>query len=172
MTAVFIILSAVTAAALVYSLRMNRLLSEQINALSDRLDTLSKKSGKRFNKYEKKLAQQRHKQMQQAAKQEKLRKEQEKLSREQTKQAATLSKLQFKLSLAESDIAAAQDRLTGLFAILDCIKAQQADTVPGSPADIRLARQAVVLESQIATAERKLAKAQYDAQAAKEGLAA
>ena len=69
MTAVFIILSAVTAAALVYSLRMNRLLSEQINALSDRLDTLSKKSGKRFNKYEKKLAQQRHKQMQQAAKQ-------------------------------------------------------------------------------------------------------
>ena len=172
MIAIFVILSAVTAAALVYSLRMNRQLSEQINALSDRLDTLSKKSGKRFNKYEKKLAQQRHKQMQQAAKQEKLRKEQEKLSREQTKQAATLSKLQFKLSLAESDIAAAQDRLTGLFAILDCIKAQQADTVPGSPADIRLARQAIVLESQIATAERKLAKAQYDAQAAKEGLAA
>ena len=67
MIAIFVILSAVTAAALVYSLRMNRQLSEQINALSDRLDTLSKKSGKRFNKYEKKLAQQRHKQMQQAA---------------------------------------------------------------------------------------------------------
>lgn len=172
MIAIFVILSAVTAAALVYSLRMNRLLSEQINALSNRLDTLSKKSGKRFNKYEKKLAQQRHKQMQQAAKQEKLRKEQEKLSREQTKQTATLSKLQFKLSLAESDIAAAQDRLTGLFAILDCIKAQQADTVPGSPADIRLAKQAVVLESQIATAERKLTRAQFDRQQAKEGLAA
>lgn len=175
MIAIFVILSTVTAAALVYSLRMNRELARRLEALADRQEEtehavtkLSRKARRQTNtarKQEAKIERMHRKQREQADRQKRI-------EAEQRKQAQSISKLQFKMQLAESDIAAAQDRLTGLFAILDCIKAQQADTVPGSPADIRLARQAVVLESQIATAERKLAKAQYDAQTAKEGLAA
>lgn len=171
MTAVLLILAG-TIAVMAYQ---NRRLSSQIAALVDRqeqteqqINRLSKTSRKQTNtarKQEQKIERLHRKQREQADRQKRIEKEQK-------KQAQSISKLQFKMQLAESDIAAAQDRLTSLFAILDCIKAQQEEVIPGSPADVRLARQAVVLESQIATAERKLAKARFDAQAAKEAMAA
>ena len=172
MITVFAILSAVTAAALVYSLRMNRQLSEQINTLSDRLDALSRKSGKRFNKYEKKLAQQRHRQMQQAAKQEKLRKEQEKLSREQRRQAVSISKMEFKLSQALADIETGKDRLSQLYALLDIAEANRAAAMPGTAQDVRYQKQIVTLTAQIAATEKRMEKARFDAQTAREVLAA
>ena len=143
-------------------------LVDQQTDVNNRLDKLSRKSRKQTNtarKQEQKIERLHRKQREQADRQKRI-------ETEQKKQAQSISKLQFKMQLAESDIAAAQDRLTSLFAILDCIKAQQEEAVPGSPVDVRLARQAVVLESQIATAERKLAKARFDAQAAKEAMAA
>lgn len=175
MITVFAILSAVTAAALVYSLRMNRELARRLEALADaqavtesRLDKISRKTRKATCKqraFDRKLEKQRKKQ-------DRIAKTQEQMKKEQRRQAQTVSKLSFRIAQAEADISAAQDRLTGLCAILDCIRDQQAGTVPGSPADIRLARQAVILESQIATTERKLEKAKFDRQQAQEGLAA
>lgn len=170
-----IAIMAVTVAALLYTIRQNQRLAQQIAALADaqsvtesRLDKLGRKSKRQTctaRRQEQKIERLHRKQREQADRQNRL-------EREQKKQAQNISKLQFKMQLAESDIAAAQDRLTSLFAILDCIKAQQAGTVPGSPADVRLARQAVVLESQIATTERKLVRARYDRDTAKAALAA
>ena len=143
-------------------------LVDQQTDVNNRLDKLSRKSRKQTNtarKQEQKIERLHRKQREQADRQKRI-------ETEQKKQAQSISKLQFKMQLAESDIAAAQDRLTSLFAILDCIKAQQEEAVPGSPADVRLARQAVVLESQIATAERKLAKARFDRIQIEEAMAA
>lgn len=164
-----------TAAALVAVVLQNRRLALQLAALAaaqteteNRLDRLSRKTRKQTNtarKQKAKIERLHRKQREQADRQKRV-------EAEQRKQAQTISKLTFRIAQAEADIAAANDRLTGLCAILDCIRDQQAGTVPGSPADIRLARQAVVLESQIATAERKLARAQFDRQQAKKGLAA
>ena len=149
------------------ALRLAALAAAQ-NETEKRLDRLSKRTRKQTNtarKQEAKIERLHRKQREQADRQKRV-------EAEQRKQAQTISKLTFRIAQAEADIAAAKDRLTGLCAVLDCIKEQQAGTVPGSPADIRLARQAVVLESQIATAERKLSKAMFDRQQAKEGLAA
>ncbi|MBQ6611371.1 MAG: hypothetical protein IJH70_13150 [Oscillospiraceae bacterium] len=164
-----------TAAALVAVVLQNRRLALRLAALAaaqneteKRLDRLSKRTRKQTNtarKQEAKIERLHRKQREQADRQKRV-------EAEQRKQAQTISKLTFRIAQAEADIAAAKDRLTGLCAVLDCIKEQQAGTVPGSPADIRLARQAVVLESQIATAERKLARSLFDRQQAKEGLAA
>lgn len=172
MTTIILLL---TIAALIGVLIENRRLAEQIAAINDRqaeteirLDKLGKRSRKQTNtakRHEQKIERLHRKQREQAARQDRIEKEQK-------KQAETLSKVQFKLSQSLADIEAAQDRLTSLFAILDCIKAQQAETIPGSAADVRLARQAVVLESQISAAERKLAKAQFEAAEAREKIAA
>ncbi len=165
----------ITVSALIFTVIQNRRLALQLAALAaaqttieERINQLGRKSKKQTNtarRHEQKIERLHRKQREQAERQTRIEKEQQ-------KQAANINKLQFTISQAESDIAAAQDRLTSLFAILDCIRAQQADAVPGSSADIRLARQAVVLESQIATAERKLAKAQFDKSAAQANIAA
>lgn len=171
-----LIFTVITAAVLIwYGSRRISALEKQLTALmaaqgetENRLDRLSKKARKQTNtarKQEQKIERLHRKQREQADRQNRMEKE-------QRKQAQTVSKLTFRIAQAEADITAAQDRLTSLFAILDCIKAQQAGTVPGSATDIRLARQAVVLESQIATAERRLAKAQFDRAQAQEVLAA
>lgn len=158
--------------ALIFTVIQNKRLASQLAALAaaqtnieDRINQLGRKQTNTARRHEQKIERLHRKQREQAERQTRIEKEQQ-------KQAANINKLQFTISQAESDIAAAQDRLTSLFAILDCIRAQQADAVPGSSADIRLARQAVVLESQIATAERKLAKAQFDRNTAQATIAA
>lgn len=168
-----LIISILTAAALLWcGSKRIAALEEQVVALSDRLDTLSRKSGKRFNKYEKKLAQQRHRQMQQAAKQEKLRKEQEKLSREQRRQAVSISKMKFKLSQALADFETGKDRLSQLYALLDIAEDNRAAAMPGTAQDVRYQKQIVTLTAQIAATEKRMEKARFDAQTAREVLAA
>lgn len=117
MIAIFVILSAVTAAALVYSLRMNRELARRLEALADaqavtesRLDKISRKTRKATCKqraFDRKLEQQRKRQ-------DRIARTQEQMKKEQTRQAADLRKMQFKIELATADIESAKLRLSSL----------------------------------------------------------
>ena len=172
MTTAVLILSV---SALIFTVIQNRRLALRLAALADaqtvtenRLDRLSKKTRRTTNKqrqFDRKLEQQRKRQ-------ERIGKAQEQIKKEQRKQAQSISKLQFKMQLAESDIAAAQDRMTALFGILDCYKAEQAAALPGSRQDIAAQKQIISIENQIAACEKRIAKAAFDKATAEQTLAA
>lgn len=170
-TALFIL----TVAALIVAVVQNRRLAQQIAALADaqavtenRLDRLSKKTRRTTNKqrqFDRKLEQQRRRQ-------ERISKAQEQIKKEQRKQAQSISKLSFRISQAESDIAAGMDRLSQLFALLDIAEANRAAAMPGTAQDVRYQKQIVSLTAQIAATERRIEKARFDRSQAQEGLAA
>lgn len=81
-------------------------------------------------------------------------------------------KKQFKLDQALADIEAGKVRLSQLYAILDIAEANQAAAAPGSAQDVRYQKQIVTLTSQIARAEKQLAKAQFDRDTASAAIAA
>lgn len=165
MIAIFVILSAVTAAALVYSLRMNRELARRLEALADRQEEtehavtkLSRKARRQTNtarKHEQKIERLHRQQREQKARQDRL-------ANEQTKQAAQLRKLQFRLEQATADIEAAKIRLSSLYSLLDIAEANRAAQMPGSPADYRYQKQITTLQHSISIAERQYEKAKFD----------
>ena len=172
MTAAVIILSV---SALIVTVIQNRRLALQLAALADaqeetknRLDHLSKKARKQTNtarKHEQKIERLHRQQREQKARQDQL-------AKDQRKQAAQLRKMQFKLSQATADIEAAKIRLSSLYSLLDVAQDNQAAQIPGSPADYRYQKQVASLQHSISIAERQLEKAKFEAQEAKEGLAA
>lgn len=171
MTAVMIIL-AVAVTVMAYQ---NRRLALQLAALADaqavtegKLDHLSKKTRRTTNKqrqFDRKLEQQRRRQ-------ERISKAQEQIKKEQRKQAQSISRLSFRISQAEMDIATGMDRLSQLYALLDIAEAHQAAAMPGSVQDVRYQKQIVTLTAQIAATERRIEKARFDRSQAQEGLAA
>ena len=90
-----------------------------------------------------------------------LRQEQTRQRREQERQAAQLSELDFRITQAEADIAAGQERIASLYALMDLAAAQQAQATPGSAEDERAQRKIISLQNQIHAAERRIAKAQH-----------
>ena len=175
MIAIFVILSAVTAAALVYSLRMNRELARRLEALADRQEEtehavtkLSRKARRQTNtarKQEAKIERMHRKQREQADRQKRI-------EAEQRKQAQSITMLSFRISQAEADIATGMDRLSQLFALLDIAEAHQAAAMPGTAQDVRYQKQIVTLTAQIAATEKRIEKARFDRSQAQEGLAA
>ena len=172
MTTAVLILSV---SALIFTVIQNRRLALRLAALADaqtvtenRLDRLSKKTRRTTNKqrqFDRKLEQQRKRQ-------ERISKAQEQIKKEQRKQAQSISKLSFRISQAESDIAAGMDRLSQLFALLDIAEANRAAAMPGTAQDVRYQKQIVSLTAQIASTERRIEKARFDRSQAQEGLAA
>ena len=172
MTTAVLILSV---SALIFMMIQNRRLALRLAALADaqavtenRLDRLCKKTRKTTNKqrqFDRKLEQQRRRQ-------ERISKAQEQIKKEQRKQAQSISKLSFRISQAEMDIAAGMDRLSQLYALLDIAEAHQAAAMPGSVQDVRYQKQIVTLTAQIAATERRIEKARFDRSQAQEGLAA
>ncbi len=169
----FLFILAVT--ALVYTAIQNRKLAVQIAALNDRqtetetrIDSLSRKSKKTTCKqraFDRKIEQQRKRQA-------RLAKAQEQIRKEQTKQGENIRKMEYKLSAALSDIQHQQTRITQLYALLDVAMHNQAGTYPGTAQDVRYQKEIIAIENQIASAEKKLAKAQFDAAEAREKIAA
>lgn len=172
MTTAVLILSVST---LIFTVIQNRRLALQLAALADaqtvtenRLDRLSKKTRRATNKqrqFDRKLEQQRKRQ-------ERISKAQEQIKREQRKQAQSITKLSFRISQAEADIATGMDRLSQLFALLDIAEAHQAAAMPGTAQDVRYQKQIVTLTAQIAATEKRIEKARFDRSQAQEGLAA
>ena len=69
--------------------------------------------------------------------------------------------MQFALEQAAAEIEAGNNRLSQLFALLDIAQANQAAAMPGSRDDVRYQKQILTLESQIHTAEKRIAKAAF-----------
>lgn len=170
MTVIMILAVAVTVMAF-----QNRRLSLQIAALCDRQEQTEQK----INRLSRKAKKQTSVAKRQEAKIEKLHRKareqalrQARIEREQTKQAEKLRKAEHKLSIALQDIDSQETRLSQLFAVMDCLKAQQTGVMPGSSADIRIQRQIIVVENQVAAAERRIAQARYNEQEARHLIAA
>lgn len=108
----------------------------------------------------------RREQERQRIEQERQAREQERQRKEQTRQAEQIAALDFRISQAETDIANGQERTAGLYALLDIAIAAQQKTEPGSPEEERAQRKILSLTNQINSTERKIAKAQYDKEAA------
>lgn len=98
--------------------------------------------------------------------QERQAQEQERQRKEQIRQAEQIAALDFRISQAETDIANGQERTAGLYALLDLAIAAQQKAEPGSPEEERAQRKILSLTNQINSTERKIAKAQYDKEAA------
>lgn len=97
--------------------------------------------------------------------------EQERQRKEQVKQAEQLAALEHRVTLAESDIAADNERVAGLYALMDLAAARQAQAVPGSKEDEVEQRKIISLQRQIHAAEKRIAKAEYDRDSALRRLA-
>ena len=151
--------------------RMEALLHDVIehqDAVDDRLNHLSRKTKKTTCKqraFDRKIQQQRRKQDQ-------FQHQQEKIQREQRKQADQIEKLRFTVTQADAVIIATRERLTGFYSLLDIALATQAAAYPASAEDVRAQRQILTLTNQIHTAERKLAKAEFERDAANQKLQA
>lgn len=148
------IILVIAIAALIWQ---NRKLMEQLAKVSDRQEDMEH----RLDKLSRKTRKQTFKQRQFDRKLEQQRKRQERIVKEQTKQAELISKLQFQLEQAMSEIEAGSNRLSQLFALLDIAQANQAAAMPGSREDVRFTKQILTLENQIHTAEKRIAKAQF-----------
>ena len=108
-----------------------------------------------------------------------IEREMSRLAKEQEKQAELLAKheariatLEFRMTQAETDIAAETERIAALYALMDIAAAEQAAAVPGSKADIRAQKQIINYQSAIHAAEKRKAKAEYSKQAAAQKLTA
>lgn len=148
------IILVIAIAALIWQ---NRKLMEQLAKVSERQEDMEH----RLDKLSRKTRKQTFKQRQFDRKLEHQRKRQERIVKEQTKQAELISRLQFQLEQAMSEIEAGSNRLSQLFALLDIAQANQATAMPGSREDVRFTKQILTLENQIHTAEKRIAKAQF-----------
>ena len=98
-------------------------------------------------------------------------------TRKSTKQAEFVSrnteqikKLKFQIEQATADIAAEQNRLSQLFALLDIAEAQQASVIPGSKADEQAQRKIISIENQIYSAEKRIRSAEFKKRTAEQKL--
>lgn len=148
------IILVVAIAALIWQ---NRKLMEQLEQISDRQEDMET----RLDKLSRRSRKQTFKQRQFDRRLEQQRKRQERIVKEQTKQAELISKLQFQLEQAMSEIDAGNNRLSQLFALLDIANANQAAAMPGSREDVRYQKQILTLENQIHTVEKRIAKAKF-----------
>ncbi len=148
------IILVVAIAALIWQ---NRKLMEQLAQVSDRQEDMES----RLDKLSRRSRKQTFKQRQFDRRLEQQRKRQERVVKEQTKQAELISKLQFQLEQAMSEIDAGNNRLSQLFALLDIANANQAAAMPGSREDVRYQKQILTLENQIHTVEKRIAKAKF-----------
>lgn len=148
------IIIVVAIAALIWQ---NRKLMEQLAQVSDRQEDMEH----RLDKLSRKTRKQTFKQRQFDRRLEQQRKRQERIVKEQTKQAELISRLQFQLEQAMSEIEAGSNRLSQLFALLDIAQANQAAAMPGSREDVRYQKQILTLENQIHTVEKRIAKAKF-----------
>lgn len=98
--------------------------------------------------------------------QEQIRREQERQHREQIRQAEQLAALNFRISQAEADIAAGEERIASLYALMDIAAAAQHKAEPGSKQDEQAQRKIISLQNQIHTTEKRIAKAQFDRETA------
>lgn len=108
----------------------------------------------------------RREQERQAREQARLAKEQERQHREQIRQAAQLAALNFRISQAEADIAAGEERIAALYGLMDIAAAAQHKAEPGSRQDEQAQRKIISLQNQIHTTEKRIAKAQFDRETA------
>ena len=148
------IILVVAIAALIWQ---NRKLMEQLAQVSDRQEAMET----RLDKLSRRSRKQTFKQRQFDRRLEQQRKRQERIAKEQTKQAELISKLQFQLEQAMSEIETGNNRLAQLFALLDIANANQAAAMPGSREDVRYQKQILTLENQIHTVEKRIAKAKF-----------
>ena len=148
------IILVVAIAALIWQ---NRKLMEQLAQVSERQEAMEI----RLDKLSRRSRKQTFKQRQFDRRLEQQRKRQERIVKEQAKQAELISRLQFQLEQAMSEIEAGNNRLSQLFALLDIAQANQAAAMPGSREDVRFTKQILTLENQIHTAEKRIAKAQF-----------
>lgn len=97
--------------------------------------------------------------------------EQERQRKEQIRQAEQIAALEHRVTLAESDIAADNERVAALYAVMDLCAARQAQAVPGSNEDEAEQRKIIRLQNQIHAAEKRIAKAEFDRDSALRRLA-
>ncbi len=108
-----------------------------------------------------------------------LEREQLRIAEEQRKQAEQIRKhderiaaLEFRMTQAEADIAAEDERIAALYALMDISAAAQDKAEPGSPADVRAQKQIISYQSAIHAAEKRKAKAEFALQSAKRNMTA
>lgn len=108
-----------------------------------------------------------------------LEKEQARQARELEKHEAMLrkheeqiAKLEHQMAQAEADIISERERISGLYALLDIAESNQASAVPGSKQDEAAQRKIITLTAQIASAEKRIRKAEFTKATAEKKLAA
>ena len=136
-----------------------------------RQQELAREQQRRQAELAKQQAEIRAEQDRQRREQDRQAQEQERQRKEQVKQAEQLAALEHRVTLAESDIAADNERVAGLYALMDLAAARQAQAVPGSKEDEAEQRKIISLQRQIHTAEKRIAKAEYDRDSALRRLA-
>lgn len=104
---------------------------------------------------------------------------QARLAMEQREQAERIRKhderiaiLEFCITQAEADIAAEEERIAALYALMDISAAKQDKSEPGSTEDVRAQKQIISYQAAIHAAEKRKAKAEFALQTAKRNMTA